>query len=141
MILLTSYHSPLGGGQPQKRGDDEGLEVGEEGGAGEDVTALPARWERVVVPPPGRSYLWSPAVDSEGEEVKRLKVYTFSQMQCLQGPSPRYPHGRFHEIEKEHFSWNSKRVRLQVKMNLPTLHYTALYCIERHTSSALHLQL
>ena len=132
---MACYHSPLGGGQPQERDDEEGLEVGgedEEEGAGgsrgenreleEDDTALPARWDRVVVPPPGRSYLWSPAVDSEGEEVKRVKVYTFGQIQGLQGPSPRYPHGRFQEIEKKHFSWNTKRVLLQVKTNLPTPH-------------------
>ena len=106
------------------------MEAGGEDGAGgstrEGDTALPAGWDRVIVPPPGRSYLWSPAVNSEGEEVKRVKVFNFGKMQGLQGPSPRYPHGRFQEIEEKHFSWSTKRVLSQVKANLPTPHYTVL---------------
>ena len=89
-----------------------GGEGGEEGGgvgggqnrALEGVQPLPVGWDSVVVPPPGRNYLWSPALNSEGKEVKRVKVFSFGQVQGLQGPSPKFPHGRFQEIEKRHFT-------------------------------------
>ena len=75
----------------------------EEGGDGD--VELPVGWECVTVPPPGKSYLLSPGVDREGKASKRLKVYSPWQLATLQGPTTKYPGGRFQGLGREHFPW------------------------------------
>ena len=81
---------------------------------GREMDGLPEGWELVLEHPPAQSYLWSPAVSSDGKEVKRVKVFSYGKLLALQGPSSRFPQGRFHEIREHHFPWAKKRVQQQV---------------------------
>ena len=70
-------------------GDEEGGEGEEaeeaEGGGGGLKDKLPEGWDIVIVQPLSKSVLLSPSVDSEGKEVKSVKVYTYGKLQGLQG--------------------------------------------------------
>ena len=90
--------------------EEEEEEEAEGGGGGQE---LPNGWKRVIEQPLHKSYLLSPSVNSEGKAVKPVKVFS-RKLHELQAPSSRFPHGRFHEIEEQHFSWVRKRVQLQV---------------------------
>ena len=98
-------------------GDEEGGEGEEaeeaEGGGGGLKDKLPEGWDIVIVQPLSKSVLLSPSVDSEGKEVKAVKVYTYGKLQGLKRPSSRFPNGRFHEIGEHHFSWVKRRVQPQ----------------------------
>ena len=111
-------------------GDEEGGEGEEaeevEGGGGGEKDKLPKGWDIVIGQPLAKSYLLSPSVDSEGKEVKAVKVYTYGKLQGLQRPSSRFPNGRFHEIGEHHFSWVKRRVQPQA--GIVHIPMNTLYC-------------
>ena len=112
------------GGETGDVGGGEGEEA--QGGGGGLKDNLPEGWDIVIAQPLSKSYLLSPSVDSEGKEVKAVKVYTYGKLQGLQGPSSRFPNGRFHEIGEHHFSWVKRRVQPQVGIVQITMN--TLYC-------------
>lgn len=88
---------------------------GSKSAEGEEKPALPEGWAVVEVPSPGQSYLLSPGLlGATGHLQGRVKVFSFTMLQSIQTPSPRYPTGRFHEIRKGHFSWVRKTVQVKI---------------------------
>ena len=81
----------------------EGVAIAGEEGDG--AVQLPVGWECVTVPPPAKSYLLSPGVDSEGKVIKRVRLYNPYQLATLQVSSATHPNGRFQELTREHFPW------------------------------------
>ena len=81
------------------REEQEDPEKEEEQGQGRN---LPKGWDRIVLPPPGRSYLLSPPLGKGG---KIVKVFSYSQVLCSDNPTTSYPEGRFQEIQPSHLTW------------------------------------
>ena len=85
----------------------------------EESRRLPDGWDCVSVPPPAKSYLLSPGVDSEGRTRKRIRVFDPNQLGILQRPSPDHPRGRFLELNRSHFPWVKQKLlpkRVQVRL-------------------------
>ena len=81
----------------------------------EDV--LPPGWTKVVLQEKNKSHLLSPPFDQSGQPQKQIKVFSRTLAE-VQGPSKKYPDGRFHEINDSHFislnSITSKRADIEV---------------------------
>ena len=88
------------------REEQEDPEKEEEQGQGQREQGqgrnLPKGWDRIVLPPPGRSHLLSPPLGKGG---KIVKVFSYSQVLCSHNPTTSYPEGRFQEIQPSHFTW------------------------------------